>query len=98
MKPSITISENLMTEIRIWLRMKTTAYDDEVKAAVEACATDLYLAGVNIVDTEDALTKQAIKLYVKAFFGNMDMSDKFQKSYEHLKAAMSLSGEYKGVG
>jgi hypothetical protein len=78
--------------------MKTTAYDDEAKAAVEACAMDLYLAGVNTIDIEDALTKQAVKLYLKAFFGNMDMSDKFQKSYEHLKAAMALSGEYKEVG
>nr|DAH94138.1 MAG TPA: head to tail adaptor [Caudoviricetes sp.] len=79
---------------KLWLRISTDALDEEIGQTVDACLLDLHNAGVVNTPWDDALIKQAVKLYCKAQFGYNADSDKFAKSYEYLKCALALSGDY----
>ena len=79
------------------LRLKSTAFGDEIQTLIDACKIDLRLAGVNRLDESDPLVERAIILYCKANFGFADKQERFERAYESLKIAMSLSGEYGGV-
>lgn len=85
----------LIDDIKLALRIKNTAFDSEITDLINASKIDLSIAGVEVVDETDAVTKQAIKLYCKASFGYDDNSEKFMKAYEGLKISMALCGDYK---
>ncbi len=87
----------MLEKIKVVLRLKNSAYDEEVQDLIDACKVDLSLSGVEIVDEADPLTMQAIKLYCKSNFGYDENSNKFAEAYEKLKQSMSLCGDYKVV-
>lgn len=85
----------ILDDIKTALRISNAHFDGEIEDLIVACKLDLKLSGVKIIDDTDALIKRAITIYAKANFGydNAD-SEKFQKSYEHLKCSLSLAGDY----
>lgn len=91
---NITISEELIAEARTWLRMTTTTLDDEIEQTIAACILDLNNGGVVNLDTDDALIRQAVKLYLKAQFGYDTSREKFERAYEFLKYSLELSSDY----
>jgi len=86
----------LLDEVKGVLRVSGTDFDTEVNDLIDACKLELSLSGVGKVEETDALIKRAIILYCKANFGwdNQEF-DRFQKSYDLLKAHLSLSSDYK---
>ncbi len=86
----------MLTEIKLALRITSSAYDDEISSIIEACKLDLKLAGVTALDelNPDALIVRAITLYAKANFGFNSDSEKYQRSYDMLKTSLSLAGDY----
>ena len=54
--------------------------------------------GVSNVDTNDALIRQALKLYCKANVGYGDEEGKFAKAYEYLKKSLALNSDYQKPG
>lgn len=87
----------LLDDVKTALRLKTTAYDTEIVPMIEACKADLRLAGVNVVSEADPLIQRAAIIYAKANFGSNPDSEKYQKSYEMLKASLALAGDYNTV-
>jgi uncharacterized phage protein (predicted DNA packaging) len=88
----------LLNDVKLSLRISNTAYDTEITDLIAAAAMDLELTGVDgdTIDSQDLLIKRAIMLYVKANFGyNNPDAERLQKSYDMLKAHLSLSEEYK---
>jgi len=85
----------LLDDIKLTLRIKTTALDTEISDLIEACKLDLSISGVKVINETDQLIKRAITIYCKANFGldNKD-SEKYQKSYDLLKQSLSLCGDY----
>jgi hypothetical protein len=81
-------------EVKLALRVSSTAFDAEIESIIAACKRDLSMAGVKMILDGDPLIRQAIKLYAKANFGYDESSEKFTKAYESLKNSMSLSGDY----
>jgi len=67
----------------------------EVQDLIDAAKADLALAGVVAVDETDSLIKRAVTVYCKANFGydNPD-ADRLAKSYDMLKAHLSMSADY----
>lgn len=84
----------LLTAAKVWLRDTSSTMDVEITQTIAACKLDLTNGGVVVIDIDDALTQQAIKLYLKAQFGYDDKADKYAAAYEHVKAALALSGLY----
>lgn len=88
------MDNKLLGEIKKAVRVKTDNANDEVEGLVEACKVEMSLSGVYIEDDNEALSKQAIKLYCKAHYGYDDDAEKFRLAYEALRDAMALSGDY----
>ena len=87
----------LIDDIKVNLRIKSVAYDTDIEDLIESCKIDLKIAGVVKIVEDEALTKQAIKLYCKGYFGFDENSEKFQAAYLALKQSMSLCGDYNTV-
>jgi len=80
------------------LRVSHSALDNEIEDIIEAARLDLKLSGVSSVKAdsdEDALIKRAIITYAKAnFISDVNMAEKYQKSYDSLKIHLTLAGDY----
>lgn len=85
----------MLEEVKLALRITSVKLDSEVQGLIDACKRDLKLVGVQVIDENDPLIKRAVILYAKANFGyDNPESEKFQKSYDHLKCSLSLAGDY----
>ena len=97
----------MLDKVKAALRVKTTAFDDEVQGLIDACKADLRLVGVNVPEDQpaeggspsagDPLITRAIILYAKANFGYSDDSEKYRAAYDYLKCSLSLAGGYHAV-
>lgn len=87
------MDEQLLQKLRKRIRISTTTLDDEISDIVDACKKDMELSGV-YGEPSEPLYYQATVLYLKAYFGNNDQSEKFKEAYESLKNSMALSGDY----
>jgi uncharacterized phage protein (predicted DNA packaging) len=91
----------LLDDVKDALRVSDVNKDTEINDLITAAQSDLMLAGVvsyKSQDDTDPLIKRAIVLYVKANYGwDNQEADRFQKSYDLLKASLTLSGDYMEV-
>lgn len=85
----------MLASIKLALRIKSSAFDEEITELIESSKIDLQISGITKIKEDDPLIRQAIKTYCKANFGldNKD-SEKYQSSYESLKQHLSLCGDY----
>ena len=89
------IPEGYVQKMLNALRVTSTELSiEEVTDLIYAAANDINRQGVKVIDLEDPLTKQAVKLYIKANYGYDAEQDRFRVAYEALSAAMALSGDY----
>jgi len=89
----------LLDDVKLALRISSSAFDVEVQDLIDAAKSDLKLSGVisEKVDAAepDPLIKRAIIVYCKAHFGyDNPEADRFQRSYDLLKMHLALSVEY----
>lgn len=84
----------MVETIRNALRIITTSFDDEILLQIEACKSELALAGVTVVDEDDDLFKHACILHAKAYFGFQGESERYEKAFCSIRDAMALSGDY----
>lgn len=71
-------------------------FDDDLTGLINAALSDLRIAGVTVTMVNDPLIVRAVIFYCKSYFRNDDKAERYQKAYENLKHAMSLSGDYNG--
>ena len=79
----------LTDDIKVLLRLTSSAYDVEVNMLIAAAKQDLLRVGVpaSMVEAEpvDSLVKQAICIYAKAHFGyDNDEASRLQESYHNV--------------
>ena len=77
----MAIDEKLIQDLMWTVRTKSDKAIDEIKDLVNACKKDLEIAGVYILDDEEPLFKQVLKLYCKAHYGYDSDTEKFQSAY-----------------
>lgn len=93
------ISDELLEELFHALRVsKTEAIETEITSLCLVAVADLKRQGVDIVNLDDPLVKQAVKLYCKAHYGYDKDTERFDLAYTSLSAAMSLCGDYDSEG
>lgn len=88
----------LLDDVKLALRITSSAFDNEIEGLIEAAKADLRLSGVSdakVKDENDPLISRAIVVYCKAHFGyDNPEAERFQQSYDMLKAHLTLSAEY----
>ena len=81
----------ILDNVKLALRINSSAFDMELKPLIEACKSDLRIAGVGVVNEKDAGVVQAIILYAKAYFGYNEDCERFRVAYESLRDSLALS-------
>lgn len=84
----------LLDDVRLSLRVSTTAYDNELNRLIESAKLDLGIAGVVVPETLDNVVSTDVVTYCKMNFGNPSNYDKLKSSYDEQKAQLSMSSNY----
>lgn len=80
--------------------IKHSKLDSDISDTIDAACRELVNAGVDIAESvreTDPLVKQAIKLYVRAYFNYQGEGERWSKSYENLRDSLALCGDYREV-
>ena len=88
----------MLEKVKLALRIKTDAYDDELTDLIEAAQLDLGIAGVELPDPIDALVGKAVITYCKMSFGLPEDYDRLKRSYDEQKAQLSTATGYTDWG
>ena len=83
-----------LDKVKMGLRIKTTAYDEELADLIAAAQLDLGIAGVEVPSTLDEIVTRAIVTYCKMSFGLPEDYDRLKKSYDEQKAQLVTATGY----
>ena len=98
-KMTETALNNLVTAAKLRLRLKTNAFDEEVKDLINAAAMDLLKrnavqeAQLN-EDPLDPLILRAIMTFVRANFGEPENPERLKADYDEQKATLMMTSGY----
>lgn len=83
-----------LDKVKMGLRIKTTAYDEELTDLIKAAQLDMGIAGVEVPSTLDEIVTRAIITYCKMSFGLPEDYDRLKKSYDEQKAQLVTATGY----
>jgi hypothetical protein len=83
-----------LDKVKMGLRIKTTAYDEELADLITAAQLDLCIAGVEVPSTLDEIVTRAIITYCKMSFGLPEDYDRLKMSYDEQKAQLVTATGY----
>ena len=84
----------MLDKIKLALRIKTNAFDEEINDLINAALADLAAAGITSQDEEDPLIIRAVVTCCRANFGSPADYDKMKASYDEQKAMMQMATGY----
>lgn len=84
----------MIDDMKMTLRIKTTAFDDEINDLIDSAKKDLEIAGVAKVTDTDPMIKTTIAIYLKAYFGESEHQERYLEIYNMRKNQLCLSGDY----
>ena len=87
-----------LDNVKMALRITTTAYDSELTYLIAAAKLDLGIAGVVVPDSLDALVERAIITYCKMHFGIPEDADRLKRAYDEQKAQLVTATGYTNWG
>lgn len=87
----------MLEKVKLALRIKNTAFDEEILDLILAALADLGIAGV-IAPENDPLITRAVITYCKLNFGEPDNPERLQASYNEQKAQMQTATGYTNWG
>ena len=83
-----------LDNVKMALRITTTAYDSELTYLIAAAELDLGIAGVVVPAPLDMLVERAIITYCKMHFGIPEDADRLKRSYDEQKAQLVTATGY----
>lgn len=83
-----------LDKVKMGLRIKTSAYDEELADLITAAQQDLGIAGVTVPESLDEIVTRAIVTYCKMSFGLPEDYDRLKKSYDEQKAQLVTATGY----
>lgn len=84
----------MLDDVKLSLRIMTDDFDEELTSLINACQTDLNIAGVVLPSELDDIVKLAICTYCKMHFGNNENYGRLKASYDEQKAQLSMATGY----
>lgn len=88
----------MLEKVKLALRIKTTAFDNEIEDLIAAALADLGIAGVVELEETDPLIIRAVITYCKAHFGEPDEYDRLKAAYDEQKAQLRTATGYTDWG
>ena len=88
------VNDELMDEAKLARRLKSDAFDNQVRSLLQAAMLDLGVAGVEVPEKLDALVSQAAITYFLMHFGQPDDYDRLKRSYDEQKAQLQSCTGY----
>lgn len=89
------MSIDTLSKIKLALRIKHAALDDDIQAEIDACLADLYVCGVTYADDEDPLIYNAIKLWCRSVFTDDPAKGaEYLRRYDALKSCLMMAEGY----
>lgn len=88
----------MLEQVKLALRISTTAYDSELTYLIDAAKLDLGIAGVVLPTELDSLVQRAVITYCKMSFGLPEDYDRLKKSYDEQKAQLVTATGYTDWG
>lgn len=86
----------LLAAVKSDLGITHTKKDADLAAAILSAKKRLRMIGVVVLEDDDPLTRQAVKLYCRAWLNFQGDADRYSAAFEALADAMALSGDYGG--
>lgn len=93
--------DELVKAIKDSMRIRHSALDADIKSNIAVAAADMIRVGVQPYSNpkkkrlkDDYLINKAIELYCKAQANYLGKGPQFEASYEKLRDALSLCGDY----
>lgn len=84
-----------LTKIKQGLRISHDKLDDDIRADIDACLSDLALVGVAHADETDPLIFNAIKLWCRSLYTDDTFkAAEYLKRYNAMKACLSMAEGY----
>lgn len=85
----------MLEKIKLALRIKHDALDDDIQADIDACVADLAVCGVVHAPADDPLIFNAVKLYVRSIHtDDTAKGAEYLRRYEALKACLMMAEGY----
>lgn len=84
----------MLCAVKMALRIKTDAFDPELKDLIAAALIDLKQAGIVNQNTDDPMIRRAVITFCRLNFGQPDDYDRLKKSYDEQKAQMGMATGY----
>lgn len=91
----------MLEKVKMALRIKTDAFDDELQSLIEAGLIDLGFGGAMpevLTEDADAVVTQAVITYCKMNFGLPEDYDRLKRSYDEQKAQLGTATNYTNWG
>lgn len=89
----------MIDDVKVALRLTTTAYNDELTNLIASALQDLGIAGVITGSAlSDSLLKTAVITYCKLHFGSPADFDRLKRIYDEQKAQLSMATGYTDWG
>lgn len=89
--------EKMIEKIKLARRIKTDAFDGEIKDLIEEAMSDLGVAGV-FGALHDPLIRRAVRTFCLLNFGQPENYDKLKAAYDEQKAQLSMKTGYTDWG
>lgn len=90
----MVVDNTLIEAAKLAARIKTTAYDSQIGALLNAAILDMGVAGVEVPEQADALVTQAAITYMLMHFGQPDNYDRLKASYDEQKGQLATCTGY----
>ena len=84
-------------QVKLSLRLVTTAFDDEIANDIAACFIDLARVGIVEIDDADPVIIRLAELYCKSALNFEQEGERYQNAYEFMRDGVSLAGDYNGT-
>lgn len=81
----------MLDAVKLALRLKTSAFDDQLNQLIEAAKKDLDIAGIPDADTSEPLIQTAIITYCRLNFGAPDDYERLKRSYDEQKMQLGMA-------
>ena len=89
--------ENMIEKIKLARRIRTGAFDDEIRDLIEEAVADLGVAGVQGA-LDNPLIRRAVRTFCLLNFGQPENYDKLKSAYDEQKAQLSMRTGYTDWG